>query len=187
MPRSEASNPLRSFRFQGRILDDPENGYQGTLNSPGINAEAGFASITGGEISTDTATYREGIDIWTKKYAGPPTVSSITMTRGMVLRETDMWEWCLAMVEGRPHKADLQVCLLPNNAWARSSAAPRINTASTLPAGWLAASRVITYYDCHPSRFKIPDMDANTSDVAVQEIEVEPERFDFTDPSAAPG
>lgn len=190
MPRGNNSDPLRAYRFHAKIVRAPGGaGYPDGLSSPGIQGQAGFTAITGGQVTTDTSTYREGTMLWTKKYPGLPTTTAITLSRGIAIREFDFWQWVLAMIEGRECYADLEVAMAPRDAWRKAATSPQSNAGdpsdldSGAPIVWEQA-RIVTYHNSFPTSYKIPDMDANTSDVVIQEMEVEYEYFDFKDPDA---
>lgn len=182
MPRSTSADPFMTHRFRVAIAESDE-GYQGSLNSPGINSQSGFKTATGGEITSEVGTYREGHTIWAMKVPGPVTVSPITLSRGLIIRESDLWQWVLAQAEGRAFRADVKVAVMPRAAWGRGSAGGNQLNMGGVPRGWEAASRVFTFYDCVPIRVKFPDMDADGAEVGLAELEFEVERFDFEDPA----
>ena len=102
MARSQATDFLQSFRFHVKSLnragDFPDPLQFGS--DAGINGEAGFQSVTLPELSTEAVEYREGTFKYTKKQPGVPTVSDVTMMRGVVKTDTDFYDWLIRGISG---------------------------------------------------------------------------------------
>jgi phage tail-like protein len=89
MARSVETDPYHDFRFH---LVDPAGGNLDTV--------AGFTTVTMPEVTVEEAPYREGTFIWTQKYPGVPSVSDITLNKGIFKRDSDFFNWVLKVVNG---------------------------------------------------------------------------------------
>ena len=86
MPRSVGEDQLQSFRF--RVLE-----VQG---GPGIfddeDPVAGFNNITIPGITFEVTEHRVGNQKFTRKFLGVPTFEDCTMTRGILLGDTTIFD-----------------------------------------------------------------------------------------------
>ena len=99
MARSIETDPYHEFRFH---VVDPAGGNLDTV--------AGFTSATMPEVATEEAPYREGIFIWTQKFPGVPSVSDVTLMKGIFRRDSDFYNWVLKVIEGgQEYRSDLVV------------------------------------------------------------------------------
>lgn len=99
MARAVETDPYHKFRFQ---VVDPAGGN--------LDPVAGFTSVTMPNIQVDVPTYREGVDVWTRKFPGVPTVGDVTMVKGIFRRDSDFHRWILKCVNGgEDYRADLVV------------------------------------------------------------------------------
>jgi len=89
MARSIETDPYHDFRFQ---LVDPAGGN--------LDPVAGFTSVSMPNLVVEEAQYREGTFLWTQKYPGIPSVSDVTMTKGIFRRDSDFFNWVLKVVNG---------------------------------------------------------------------------------------
>jgi len=189
MSRSQASDPLSGFRFHVKLADS--SAYGGSINTgPGIDGgEAGFTQATNGEISIDSVDYREGLDVWTKKFPGIPQTNPVTLTRGVMLLDSDFYDWALACIEGRECRADVNLFCLPRYAWQRDRAdvnGGRVNTGG-LPEGWEDRSLKFLYHEAICTRFKPGDMDATNTAIMTVELEFAFEYPEIIKPTDLPG
>lgn len=189
MSRSQASDPLSGFRFHVKLADS--SAYTGSINTgPGIDGgEAGFTQATNGEVSIEAVDYREGLDIWTKKYPGIPQTNPVTLTRGVMLLDSDLYDWALAVIEGREYRADVNLFCLPRNAWKRTQSDPLGGRANIggLPEGWEDRSLKFLYHEAICTRFKPGDMDATSTAIMTVELEFNFEYLDIIKPADISG
>jgi len=183
MARISSQDKLQNFRFHVRLVDGQP--YEESLTQVGA-VEAGFKSVTLPQITTETTNYREGISTYAQKFGGPPTVETVSLMRGTAIGDTTFIDWIFAKIEGREYRADMVIYHMPITALRRnSSGAGRINTAGALPDGWASRSLQYYCYDCQPTRVKIgSDLDADSGDVSVTELEVDLEKFEVIQPDA---
>lgn len=158
--RGQKSDPFHSFRFH--VLMEPD--YVGA-------AIAGFNTLTIPEETMEAIEYREGIFVYTRKFPGLPTISDITLTRGVTLRETAFYTWMRAAVEGGPYRADLTIL-----HWHRVGKLP-----SEDPARADAdQARRIVCYNAFPIRYKPGgDLDGTSAEISIQEMDIACERFEI--------
>jgi phage tail-like protein len=152
MPRLVAEDYLQSFRFRVVEID----GGAGALESP----VAGFNNVTTPEITVESAEHRTGNETWTKKQPGVPTVESATLTRGILIGDSTMYDWVVnKLFDKLPFRTDLQI-----NQYNQEK--PGVNPDDE-------PSRTITLREAFPTRVKLMgDLDATSSDINIQEIEV---------------
>ena len=187
MPRAKSADFLHNFRFH--VTVNAFNGPQGQalLNSVTPNVVAGFSSVTTPEVTQEAVEYREGHFIYTQKYVGLPTVSDITLSRGVALLEGAFWQWIRDVIEqGIEYRADLSIVHFHRDLKPQVRSQPGVvqppptqslNTGTDDPG-------FIEYqlFDCFPIRFKpSSDLDGTGSEVSVKELDVAVERFDVKD------
>lgn len=161
-PRSQADELLQNFRF--RVLEQaPGLGY--------IDYAAGFSNVTTPELSVDEATYREGQRKWTMKFPGFPTVSNTTLQRGVAKTDRGFWDWLYKGVLGKgQYRTNLTINQYDQIATGEDETD--------------AAARQLSMINAYPTRVKpTGDLDANSSDVSIHEIEVSLEELDIVVPA----
>ena len=174
MARAESSDYLQSFRFHVRVLSGPD--FLSLDAGPvGVKGEAGFQSVTLPEWSIEAAEYREGIYKFTKKFPGPPTVSDVTLMRGIVYKDTRFHEWAVAAFDGSAYRADFGIFHYHR---------------ADVPAGVQEAiadtpARVYKCYEGFPIRVKpAADFDATSGEVSMAEMDISIEYFEIVDLNA---
>jgi len=164
MARTESSDPLHGFRFHVRTETEAGQFSDSELG------EAGFQSCTLPELSTESVEYREGHLTYTKKFPGVPTVSNLTLMRGVTKTDTSFYDWVLTAIEGGEYRTNLTVY-----HWHRDG-----KTSGQIAD--LNAARKYNCYECFPSRCKpAADLDATSSEVSLAEVDVEVEYFEIED------
>jgi len=163
MARPESSDMMQSFRFH--VI--AENGQ--ITYSDSQRGEAGFQSVTLPELSTEAVEYREGHFTYTRKYPGVPTVSDITMMRGITRRDTAFFSWVKTAAEGGEYRTNLTVYHFPRDA-----------KRSPDKIADLSKARKYNLFECMPSRVKFAgDLDATSSEVSMAEVDVACDFFDI--------
>ena len=154
MSRSSAEDVLQGFRF--RIVEVEGNAGVFADEAP----VAGFNNVSFPNITIEGAEYRTGNEVWARKFGGIVTVEDSTMTRGILLGDTTMYNWVMNKYLGRvPYRTDFEV---------------RVYNQETLgidpddkPA------RTMIYHNAIPNSVKLMgDLDASSSDVSLQEVGV---------------
>ena len=167
--RTVASDFLQSMRFQvkcagkGFTLDGVEG------------AQAGFMSVSTPEATIEAVEDRDGTYNYPRKFPGNVTVADVSMSRGVALKDTAFWSWVSIVAHGEgEYRAEIEIyhynrSVLQKNVptWAGGSA----------PTGGYSG-RKYTLHEAFPIRCKIAgDLDASSSDISVQEIDVAFEYF----------
>ena len=173
MARPATTDYLQGFRFHVTKIGGqggPE--FENTAMNGG---QAGFQSVTLPEISADVVEYREGIFKYTKKFQGLPTVSSMTLMRGIALGDTTFFEWIMGGLNGTEYRCNLEV-----RQFARSST--RSTTQTQVDYDSITNFRSLKAYECVPTRVKgMADLDATSADVSMAEVDIELEYFEIID------
>jgi len=113
MVRPAANDLLQSFRFHVTAAEIPTVGdpLQYTERGTGFEqgGQAGFQSVTLPDVTLEATEYREGTMKWTQKYPGPPTVSDVTLMRGVAKRDTAFHDWVMAANNGTEYRTDVTI------------------------------------------------------------------------------
>ncbi len=167
MTRAQASDPLHGYRFHVRA--DVQS-FLRTNTDDAIGGEAGFQSVTVPEISMEAVEYREGTYTYTRKYPGIPTVSDVTLMRGVTKTDTAFWRWALASIEGQEYRSDLTIYHFHRDAKQH------------LGIGDLTKARQYVCRECLPIRVKpASDLEAMASEVSLAEMDIAIEYFEVID------
>jgi len=153
------------------------------LGSGGPKVSAGFNAVTTPEASHDAVEYREGHHIYTQKYVGLPTISDITLSRGVALLDGTFWNWMKDVIEGNAeYRANVSIYHYHRDAKPPTSTTRgNPNEEMDAPA---AGDGVMEYrlQQAFPIRHKVSsDLDATASEVSIQELDLAIEHFDIID------
>lgn len=111
MARSVNTDFFQNMYFTANAIgpDGATNFLDRTIAS-GVDAPAGFASVSVPSISNGTVEYREGGMIYTRKYPGIPSVDDITMSRGVARLDSAFHAWMTLTNEGQgDYRADVDI------------------------------------------------------------------------------
>lgn len=185
MARAVASDFLHVCRFHVAIANGQEDLLARKAVVDGQTAVAGFTTCTIPELSVETVEYKEGTFLYPRKYAGNPSVSDISMTRGVSRQDSAFWDWAQRSAEGAPAGGTYRVDL---NIY-------HFHRDTVLAGGQIqefggqvenAYASAVTYkvnealaIKCKPAS----DLDANSSDVAIAELDVALEYFQVVQPA----
>jgi phage tail-like protein len=137
---------------------DPFPGFDFVVEIDGI-ATAGFKKVSGLEGSIDVIEYREGADLSpaSRKLPGIVKYANVTLKRGLT-ESRDLYGWWDAVVSGKPDRRAVAIVLL--------------DRARTPVRRWLLR-------EAWPVRYAISSLDAGTSAVAVETLELAHEGFEL--------
>lgn len=182
MVRTVSQDYLHSMRFH--VVVDGANAA-GYLQGGGADLgtpHAGFSAVSTPEASLEAVEYKEGNFIYTRKYPGTPTISDITMSRGVARLDTSFWRWMQAAIEGGPiagtgtYREDLTI-----NHYHRDrflSGGPDIQIVDLGSGSPILPARSYHIKEAFPIRHKVAaDLDATASEVSVMELDVAIEYF----------
>lgn len=174
MARAKSTDFLHNFRFH--VTVDSLGGHD-LKSQPGAGniVGAGFNTCSTPEATQEAVEYREGHFIYTQKYSGLPSISDVSLSRGVALSDGTFWGWMKDIIEsGSEYRADVTIKHFHRDAKPDSATA----SASPMPvpaAGYLE-------YRCtnaFPTRHKVSsDLDATGSEVSIQELDLAVESFD---------
>jgi len=186
MARPLNTDYLHSMRFHVSI-DDAQNSPIIDLNPTG-RPDAGFSNVTTPEATVEAVEYKEGTMIYTRKYPGNPTVSDITLSRGVARQDSSFWGWLRVVLEGGPlgsneaqYRADLTIKHYHrDNSLVRdqptNGGLP--NRTNIKPAD-ITAARSYHVKEAFPIRHKVAgDLDATASEISIMELDLAYEHFE---------
>lgn len=177
MARARETDFLQNFRFGVSTIEfksdaDPLN--PAVENNPGIAGKAGFQSVTLPEISIEATEYREGNYKYTKKFPGPPTISDVTLMRGVVNKDLAFYDWAVSALSGMEYSANIQIEQYGRTDYTVADAAEYSAAPGT-------AERTFICYNCTPTRCKpSADLDATSGEVSMAEVDFALEYFTVT-------
>ena len=175
--RAANTDFMQGFRYHVKAgnyeggSEDPLQGVSDAADARGGGpaVDAGFQSVTIPELSVEASEYREGTFEWTQKYPGPPTVSEITLMRGVTKKDTAFYEMVLASIRGSEYRTDIDIYHYQRSEMQyATSAEPGEDT------------RHIKCGECFAIRAKPSgDLDSMTGDVSLAEVDLAIEYFDI--------
>ena len=130
---------------------------------------AGFQSVTIPEISVEASEYREGIFKYTQKYPGPPTITEVTLMRGVTKRDTAFFDLVMASIDGKEYRADVTIYHYARDEMGLANA---VETPSSV--------RRIICREAFAIRAKPEgDLDSMAGDVSLAEVDLAIESFEL--------
>ena len=182
MARAKISDFLHSFRFHVVLTGFGNDGDRQLERSTDGRSSAGFNAVSTPEASHDAVEYREGTHIYTQKFPGIPTVSDITLSRGVAHKDGKFWAWMKDVIEGNAeYRGNLDIFHLHRDSRPASGAGTLEEYTppeASPPGGFIK-------YKCNqalPIRMKVSsDLDATASEVSIQELDLAIESFDVID------
>jgi phage tail-like protein len=105
-------DPLGVFNFYLTLIDSSD--ILGTLLTAAFNyAVAGFTECTGLDVTFEVMEFKEGgvnNHIW--KFPTRASHANVTLKRGMVFLEDDLWTWHQSFVQGAGKRRDGLIVLM---------------------------------------------------------------------------
>lgn len=178
--RPKVFDYLHNFRFHVIVTgfglgSDPKLGTNGTNDV----VTAGFNTCSTPEATQEAVEYREGHYIYTRKYSGMPTISDISLSRGVALNDGTFWQWMKSVIEGsEEYRADLRILHFHRDSKPLTSSTP--GQPNTEQKATVAGSIEYKCQQAFPIRHKVSsDLDATGSEVSIQELDLAIEHFDI--------
>jgi phage tail-like protein len=129
----------------------PATAFRFEVNVEGLDVAAGFTKVGGLKEATDPIEYREGMDkTFMRKFAGLRKYEDITLTRGVGIRESFM-NWRNAVI-------------------ACSLGYKKGLTISVKNCDGSSVARTIKVRQAWPISLEIGDLDAGSSEVAIESV-----------------
>jgi phage tail-like protein len=109
---SVRNDPLGVFNFYLTLIDS--SNVVGTLISAALNyAVAGFSECSGLETTMEVMEYKEGgVNDYVHKFPTRASNTNITLKRGVIVLEDDLWTWHQSFVQGAGKRRDGLIVLL---------------------------------------------------------------------------
>lgn len=171
--RAANTDMMQGFRYHVTADIGGEDPLQTTADSDRAGYEtkghAGFQSVTIPELSVEASEYREGIYKYTQKYPGPPTVSELTLIRGITKRDTAFFDMIMASIDGQEYRADVKI-------WHYQRSEMGLANAVETPTN----VRRIECAEAFAIRAKpAGDLDSMAGDVSLAEVDMAIESFEL--------
>ena len=162
MARPHTLDPYHNFRFHVAFA----SGANVNRLNDGI---AGFQSVTLPSVDLESVEYREGLHTYKRKFPGIPSFDTVTLMRGVTDSNSDFYNWIQETISGAPYRYDLII---------RHFHRTNVSNAG-LSFNNSVSTRGIKLFNCFPKTYKPgSDLDSVGSDVSLQELVLEIERFE---------
>lgn len=177
MARAQVTDFLHNMRFH---VDVVNAGGADRLNLiPNGRPQAGFQSVSTPGVTVEGVEYKEGNNIYTKKYPGNPAMDDITLMRGVARGDSSFWDWLRVIIEGSgEYRADIQIKHYHrDSSLNREFPAQGIDNKTILNLDLPA--RVYHVKEAFPTRHKVAgDLDSTASDISIMEMDITYEHFE---------
>jgi len=165
MARAESTDFLQVFRYFVRAT-----GADGSrMLQPAGRPDAGFSQVGTPRLAIENASYKEGQMIYARKQPGTASFEDISMSRGITRGDTTFWGWAQKTAEGSgEYRADLDV-----EVFHRAQALVRTtgDARNTLAIATDRPAVIIHILNAFPNGTPLfGELDANSSEIAVQEL-----------------
>lgn len=105
-------DPLSVFNFYLTLID-ASNVVNSLLTAAFNYAVAGFTECTGLEVTLEVMEYKEGgVNDYVRKFPTRTSHGNITLKRGVIYLEDDLWTWHQGFVQGSGTRKDGLIVLL---------------------------------------------------------------------------
>jgi phage tail-like protein len=186
MARALQTDFLHSMRFQV-VVNGNDVGLNELSTLGTDTAEAGFSAVTTPEATVEAVEYKEGTMVYTRKYPGNPTVSDVTLSRGVARLDSSFWDWLRVVVEGGPsgtvqaeYRVDLDIKHFHRDSSMIRAFPPDDKNATNLNVD--TPARTYHVKEAFPIRHKVAgDLDATASEISIMELDVAYEHFEITE------
>lgn len=171
MTRAAVDDLMQGFRFH--VVATPADGSSDPLQFERRGefeggGQAGFQSVTLPEVSVEATEYREGTFVWTQKYPGPPTVSDVTLMRGVAKGDTAFHDWVMAGVNGEQYRAQVAIYHYQRTEMGEATGTGLVND----------SFRRVVCNNCFGLRAKpAGDFDSMSGEVSLAEVDFSLESF----------
>jgi phage tail-like protein len=158
---SEPLAPLHVFRFEVTFAEDPIVGGPG---APVDLCKGAFSECSGLEATMEPAVIREGGRTYgAAQRAGPVTFATVILKRGITARR-DLWKW-FELVNGGAFSYRLSATI---TIYAPPTDRPSGSATQSQPLGTPVMRWKLRH--CLPVKFKVPDLDAKSGEVGIEEL-----------------
>lgn len=186
MARPLNTDYLHSMRYQVTTND----GNNPLINlTPDGRPEAGFSAVTTPEATVEAVEYKEGTMIYTQKYPGNPSMSDITLSRGVARLDSSFYRWMRLVMEGAPvgsaeaeYRTDLDIKHFHRDTALTGNIQGTENLTSITTDN---PARIYRVKQAFITRHKVAgDLDATASEISIMEMDVAYENFEVIENEA---
>jgi len=140
MPSGIRIDPIGAFNFYLTLIDTA-NVVESIITATLKYAVASFSECSGLESSLEVFEYKEGgLNDYVHKFPTRISHANVTLKRGVVFIQNDLWNWHSDFVQGKGKRKDGLIVLLnesgkPAKVWKFLRGLPMKWTGPTLNAG----------------------------------------------------
>lgn len=175
--RAASTDFINSAKFQADVTSF---GGVKRLVTPG-RSQAGFSNCSTPEVTVEAVEYKEGTMIYTRKFPGNPSMSDITLSRGVARGDSSFWDWLRIIIEGSgEYRADVMIKHFHRENTLTRPLPPNQGdeNLTEIPINALPA-RTYHVKEAFPIRHKVAgDLDATASEISIMEIDLSYEHFE---------
>ena len=117
----------------------------------------GFKSVSGMDSETEVISFKQGNDTVVRKKPGRTTYANIVLERGYTATD-DLWQWRKNIEDGKIDRRSGSVIILDQDGQTEVA---RYN-----------------FYEGWPCKWNVPDMDSDSSSMAIEKIEIAVEKVE---------
>ena len=129
---------------------------QGVINDNKVIV-GGFKSVAGMDSETEIIEFKQGNDSVVRKKPGRTTYANIVLERGYTATD-DLWQWRKNIEDGKIDRRAGSIIILDQDCQTEVA---RYN-----------------FYEGWPCKWYVPDMDSDTSGMAIEKIEIAIEKVE---------
>lgn len=129
---------------------------QGVINDT-KTIVGGFKSVSGMDSETEIIEFKQGNDKVVRKKPGRTTYANIVLERGYTATD-DLWQWRKNIEDGKIDRRSGSIVVLDQDG---ETEVARYN-----------------FYEAWPCKWYVPDMDSDTSGMAIEKIEIATEKVE---------
>jgi phage tail-like protein len=129
---------------------------QGVINDTKVIV-GGFKSVSGMDSETEIIEFKQGNDKVVRKKPGRTTYANIVLERGYTASD-DLWQWRKNIEDGKIDRRAGSVIILDQDG---ETEVARYN-----------------FYQGWPCKWYVPDMDSDTSGMAIEKLEIAVEKIE---------
>jgi phage tail-like protein len=136
--------------------------YNFLLEIQGVVADnkiivGGFKSVSGMDSETEVIQFKQGNDSVVRKKPGRTTYSDIVLERGFTATD-DLWQWRKNIEDGKIDRRSGSIIVLDQDGQTEVA---RYN-----------------FYEGWPNKWNVPDMNSDTSAMAIEKISISVEKVE---------
>ena len=129
---------------------------QGVVNDTRVIV-GGFKSVSGMDSETEIVEFKQGNDKVVRKKPGRTTYSNVVLERGYTATD-DLWNWRKNIEDGQIDRRSGSIIILDQDG---ETEVARYN-----------------FFEAWPCKWYVPDMDSDTSGMAIEKIELAVEKVE---------